>query len=94
MSDQPYQDFTEALTGELVNNSGWHAALEALMMDDPHPQGWISDSPAARLSRALYAYEWAKREYPLIQMESGRWTQRMPEIGAARAAVMAKEATE
>lgn len=77
-----------------VDNAGWHAAMEALMMSDPHPKGYISDSPAARLSRALYAYEWAKREYPVEDRPDGSWQQAMPTPGAAAEAVRANEARD
>ncbi|MFE5290425.1 hypothetical protein ACFRAQ_36225 [Nocardia sp. NPDC056611] len=78
----------------LVESAGFHAALEALMMDDPHPKGYISNSPAARLDRALYAYEWARREYPLENLPDGRWSQMLPKPGLAREAVLAKEARD
>lgn len=64
------------------------------MMDDPHPKGYISTSPAARLDRALYAYEWAQREYPVTEHPDGRWSQYLPAPDAARAAVLAKEASD
>jgi hypothetical protein len=74
-----------------VDNSGWHAAMEALMMEDPHPKGYICDSPVARLSRALYAYEWAKKEYPVETLPDGAWSQALPMPGKAIEAVKAME---
>lgn len=77
-----------------VDDAGFHAALEALMMDDPHPKGYISGTPASRLGRALYAYEWAKRECPVETEPDGSWSQRMLAPGRAREAVLTKEAAE
>ncbi|NKY60781.1 hypothetical protein [Nocardia flavorosea] len=77
-----------------VDRSGFHAALEALMMDDPHPKGYISNSPAARLDRALWAYEWARSEFPVTKRPDGRWSQQLPPIGVARSAVLEKEARD
>jgi len=74
------------------NTSGWHAALEALMMNDLHPHGFISDSPAARLSRALIAYEWAVVNFPVTVDADGRTSQYLPGPGQARAFVLEYEA--
>lgn len=80
--------------GIRVDNAGFHAALEAFMMSDPHPKGWITESPAARIDRALYAYEWAKREYPVSERPDGGWSQQLPDPDKVKEAVKAKEATE
>lgn len=77
-----------------VNQSGLHAAMEALMMEDPHPKGYERSSPYGRLTRALYAYEWAKQKYPIEEREDGRWQQTLPKPGAAIEAVKAMEARE
>ncbi|MEV0297434.1 hypothetical protein [Nocardia sp. NPDC050710] len=74
-----------------INRAGFHAAMEALMMDDPHPGDYFEDAsdyfrdcPSRWLRRALYAYEWAKQTY-LTQD---------PRPGAAREAVLLHEAGE
>jgi len=77
-----------------VNSAGLHAAMEALMMEDPHPKGYERRSPYGRLTRALYAYEWAKREFPIEEREDGRRQQTLPTPGLATEAVKAKEARE
>jgi hypothetical protein len=46
-----------------VNPAGYEAEMEALIMDDPAPNGYSDDSPAQWLRRALYAYESAKSAY-------------------------------
>lgn len=77
-----------------VASGGFHAALEALMMEDPHPKGYLVGTAAARIDRALWAYEWANATYPIRTEADGRWCQRLPRPGEARAAVLAKEAHE
>ena len=37
------------------------AAHSAFRMDDPDPRGYISGTNAARVRRALWAYEWGKK---------------------------------
>ncbi|MFI2336238.1 hypothetical protein ACH474_22865 [Nocardia rhamnosiphila] len=72
-----------------VDPDGFAAAMEALVMDDPHPNGSVADSPSQWLRRALYAYEWAKRAC----RESGeRPDAREIGPGRARAAVLRHEA--
>lgn len=44
-----------------VDPEGFAAAMEALVMDDPHPNDSVADSPSQWLRRALYPYEWAKQ---------------------------------
>lgn len=76
-----------------VNTAGWHAALEALTMDDPHPKGYIAGTTASRLSRALWAYEWARDTYPVQEEPDGSTRQELPKLGLARAAVLEMEAS-
>ncbi|MEU7634383.1 hypothetical protein AB0C34_31175 [Nocardia sp. NPDC049220] len=67
-----------------VSNAGFDAAMEALIMDDPHPGHDYQDSPSHWLRRALYAYEWAKRTYAT----------EVPQPGKAREAVLLHESLE
>lgn len=60
----------------------------AYAMDDPHPGGFPL-SPALRLSRALYAYEWAKA----AQTEVDGWI-RLADDAEVRAVVLAMEEFE
>ncbi len=83
-----------------VNRAGFHAAMEALMMDDPHPSDYFEDPsdyfrdcPSRWLRRALYAYEWAKRTY-LTQNLDSTLHQELPRPGEAREAVLLHEAGE
>ncbi|WP_454197096.1 hypothetical protein [Nocardia sp. Marseille-Q1738] len=68
-----------------INRAGFHAAMEALVMDDPHPSDDFQDCPSHWMRRALYAYEWAKRTFV---------TQELPRPGEAREAVLLHEARE
>ncbi|MCX0273177.1 hypothetical protein NLM24_21220 [Nocardia zapadnayensis] len=72
-----------------VDPDGFAAAMEALVMDDPHPNGSVEDSPSLWLRRALYAYEWAKQTCRAADERS-----EVREIGPgrARAAVLCHEA--
>ncbi|MBF6222500.1 hypothetical protein IU479_30865 [Nocardia abscessus] len=73
-----------------VDTAGFHAALEALMMDDPHPGDDYQDCPSHWLRRALYAYEWAKQAY--LPRDSGMEPcQEVPQPGKAREAVLLHE---
>lgn len=64
------------------------AALRAYMMNDPHPKGYLWDSPAARVGRAVYAYEYFKAN----KKPSGEpgWFE-IPSEDEVRAVVLAKE---
>ncbi|WP_433734001.1 hypothetical protein ACQP0C_17820 [Nocardia sp. CA-129566] len=77
-----------------INRAGFHAAMEALMMDDPHPSDclgdYFQDCPSRWLQRALYAYEWAKRTY-LVQDLGSNLYQELPQPGEAREAVLRHE---
>lgn len=74
-----------------VDPDGFAAAMEALVMDDPHPNGSVADSPSQWLRRALYAYEWAKQACREADARSD-----VQEIGPgrARAAVLRHEARQ
>ncbi|MGV9816941.1 hypothetical protein [Nocardia xishanensis] len=83
-----------------IDRAGFHAAMEALMMDDPHPSDYFEepsdyfrDCPSRWLRRALYAYEWAKRTYRAQNRDSILF-QELPQPGAAREAVLLHEAGE
>lgn len=77
--------------GEItVDPAGFDAAMEALVMDDPYPNGSFGDSPSHWLRRALYAYEWAKRICPDGDREP--LSRGVLEPGRAREAVLRYEA--
>ncbi|WP_433678002.1 hypothetical protein [Nocardia sp. CA-119907] len=76
-----------------INKAGFHAAMEALMMDDPHPDDGFQDCPSHWLQRALYAYEWAKRTF-LTQDLGFTLYQELPRPGEAREAVLLHEVTQ
>ncbi|MET9030860.1 hypothetical protein ABZW96_35400 [Nocardia sp. NPDC004168] len=71
-----------------VDKAGFYAAMEALMMDDPHPGDDYQDCPSHWLRRALYAYEWAKQTY---LVHDGGPCQKVPQPGKAREAVLLHE---
>ncbi|MET8796288.1 hypothetical protein ABZV91_07505 [Nocardia sp. NPDC004568] len=74
-----------------VDPDGFDAAMEALVMDDPHPNGSVADSPSHWLRRALYAYEWAKQA---CREADARSDARAIGPGRARAAVLRYEARQ
>ncbi|MGW4331132.1 hypothetical protein ACWEKR_35295 [Nocardia sp. NPDC004573] len=76
-----------------IDKAGFYAAMEALMMDDPHPGDDYQDSPSHWLRRALYAYEWAKQTY-LAQNRGYQRCQEVPLPGKAREAVLLHESLE
>lgn len=76
-----------------INAAGFHAAMEALLMDDPYPGDALQDGPSRWLQRALYAYEWAKRNYRARDPESMVY-QGLPRPGEARHAVLVHESAE
>jgi hypothetical protein len=65
------------------------AALRAYMMNDPHPKGYLWDSPAARVGRAVYAYEYFKANKKPTEGEPGWYD--IPSVDEVRAVVLAKE---
>lgn len=73
-----------------INKAGFYAAMEALIMDDPHPGDDVQDSPSHWLERALYAYEWAKQTY-IPQNLGSMLRQEVPLPGKAREAVLIHE---
>ena len=76
----------------VVDPAGFAAAMEALIMDDPYPNGSFEDSPAHWLRRALYAYEWAKRAG--LCAGRGSLVRELMGPGTARQAVLRHEAEE
>jgi hypothetical protein len=77
-----------------VSEAGWEAARIAFQMEDPHIKGYISGTFVTRLTRALRAYEWAKREYPVHTGPNAQWVQDIPDDDTVRAAVLAMEADD
>ncbi|MEU7629563.1 hypothetical protein AB0C34_06195 [Nocardia sp. NPDC049220] len=76
-----------------VDKVGFYAAMEALMMDDPHPGYDYQDSPSHWLRRALYAYEWAKHVF-LADSRGFGLRREVPPPGEAREAVLFHERLE
>ncbi|GGL03199.1 hypothetical protein [Nocardia jinanensis] len=75
-----------------VDPDGYDAAMEALVMDDPHPNGSVEDSPSHWLRRALYAYEWAKQT--CLYADDHSSAREMVGPGRARAEVLRHESDQ
>lgn len=71
-----------------VDRIGSIAADIAYQLDDPHPP---SSTPASRMLRALYAYEWAKENKHVTQV-SGFYV--VPSPAQVREAVLARESRD
>jgi hypothetical protein len=79
------------VTAVEVNRIAVHAAHAAFRMDDPHPGGYLWDTQAHRVGRAVWAYEWAKAN--MKESTVPGWFE-IPDPAEVRAAVLANEAAE